>query len=68
MKIQKQHIKRIIQNIYAHLRAAAESGWDFSSRWMEDETDLSTIITANILPVDLNCLLYHLELTLGKTK
>jgi alpha,alpha-trehalase len=53
-------------NIYAHIRAAAESGWDFSSRWMEDEKDLSTIITANILPVDLNCLLYHLELTLGK--
>ena len=52
---------------YAHLRASAESGWDFSSRWMEDETDLSTIITTNILPVDLNCLLYHLELALGKT-
>jgi len=53
-------------NIYVHLRAAAESGWDFSSRWMEDEKNLSTIITTNILPVDLNCLLYHLELTLGK--
>jgi alpha,alpha-trehalase len=53
-------------NVYAHLRAAAESGWDFSSRWMEDERDLTTIITANILPIDLNCLLYHLELTLNK--
>ncbi len=54
-------------DIYVHLRAAAESGWDFSSRWMDDENDLSTIRTANILPVDLNCLLYHLELALGKT-
>jgi alpha,alpha-trehalase len=53
-------------NIYAHLRAGAESGWDYSSRWMEDERDLSTIIAADILPVDLNCLLYHLELTLGR--
>ena len=53
-------------NIYAHLRAAAESGWDFSSRWMEDEKDFSTLITANILPVDLNCLLYHLEVKLDK--
>ncbi|CAM4740439.1 unnamed protein product [Rotaria magnacalcarata] len=53
-------------DVYVHLRAAAESGWDFSSRWMEDEKDLSTIITTNILPVDLNCLLYHLELTLNK--
>ncbi|CAF2005243.1 unnamed protein product [Rotaria magnacalcarata] len=47
-------------------KRTAESGWDFSSRWMEDEKDLSTIITTNILPVDLNCLLYHLELTLNK--
>jgi len=54
-------------NIYSHLRAAAESGWDFSSRWLEDENDLSTIIAADILPIDLNCLLYHLELALGKT-
>jgi alpha,alpha-trehalase len=53
-------------NIYVHLRAAAESGWDFSSRWLENDKNLSTIITANILPIDLNCLLYHLELTLGK--
>ncbi len=53
-------------NIYAHIRAAAESGWDFSSRWMEDEKDFSTLITADILPVDLNCLLYHLEIKLNK--
>lgn len=52
--------------VYVHLRAGAESGWDFSSRWMKNEQDLSTIITAYILPVDLNCLLYHLERTLGK--
>ena len=53
-------------DIYAHVRAAAESGWDFSSRWMDDETDLSTIRTADILPIDLNCLLYRLETVLGK--
>ncbi|CAF1545644.1 unnamed protein product, partial [Adineta ricciae] len=54
-------------DIYAHLRAAAESGWDFSSRWMDKENDLSTLRTADILPIDLNCLLYHLEVILGKT-
>jgi alpha,alpha-trehalase len=53
-------------NIYFDLTAAGECGWDFSSRWMDDETDLSTIVTGNILPVDLNCLLYHYEITLGK--
>ncbi len=52
--------------LYRHLRAAAESGWDFSSRWFKDKKDFSTIHTTEIIPVDLNCLLYHLEKTLGK--
>jgi alpha,alpha-trehalase len=51
---------------YRHLRAAAESGWDFSSRWFEDENDFSSIQTTDILPVDLNCLMYHLEKTLAE--
>jgi alpha,alpha-trehalase len=46
---------------YRNLRAAAESGWDFSSRWLTNPLDLKTINTTNILPVDLNCLLYFLE-------
>ena len=55
------------KNVYFDLTAAGECGWDFSSRWMVDETDLSTTITTSILPVDLNCLLHHLELAIGKT-
>ena len=51
--------------LYRHIRAGAESGWDFSSRWLRDSQDLSTIHTADILPVDLNCLLYVLEETLA---
>ncbi len=51
--------------LYLHLRAAAESGWDFSSRWFLDPLDIRTIHTADIIPVDLNCLLYHLELTIA---
>ena len=47
--------------LYRDIRAACESGWDFSSRWMRDPEDLSTIHTTDILPVDLNCLLWHLE-------
>ncbi|MBK8699579.1 MAG: alpha,alpha-trehalase TreF [Saprospiraceae bacterium] len=46
---------------YQHIRAACESGWDFSSRWLLDSTNLSTIVTGDIIPVDLNCLLYALE-------
>ncbi len=48
------------------LRAAAESGWDFSSRWLVDANKLSTIQTTKIVPVDLNCLLYKMEITIAK--
>ena len=47
--------------VYRDLRAAAESGWDFSSRWLGDEHHLTTIRTTDIVPVDLNSLLYGLE-------
>lgn len=47
--------------VYQHLRAGAASGWDFSSRWLKDPKDLSTIETASFIPVDLNCLLYETE-------
>jgi alpha,alpha-trehalase len=47
--------------LYRNIRAAAESGWDFSSRWFADDKTLATIETTNIIPVDLNSLLYGLE-------
>ncbi|HEY9116378.1 MAG TPA: alpha,alpha-trehalase TreF [Roseivirga sp.] len=49
-----------------NIRAACESGWDFSSRWCEIPNDLSTIQTTNLVQVDLNCLLYHLEEAIHK--
>jgi alpha,alpha-trehalase len=52
--------------VYRNLRATAESGWDFSSRWLEDGETLGTVRTLSILPVDLNCLLVHLEQTLSE--
>jgi alpha,alpha-trehalase len=52
--------------LYRHLNAGAESGWDFSSRWFAEAHDLSTIQTTDILPVDLNALLFGLESTLAK--
>jgi len=51
--------------VYKDIRAAAESGWDFSTRWFADGQNLSTIQTTSILPVDLNCLIYNLEKTLS---
>jgi alpha,alpha-trehalase len=56
-----------LDKIYLDLRAGAESGWDFSSRWFGDPDEISTIRTTDIVPVDLNCLLYHLESTIAET-
>jgi alpha,alpha-trehalase len=54
------------EGFYRHIRAAAESGWDFSSRWFKDSQNMNTIHTTDILPVDLNCLLLNLETILSK--
>ncbi len=43
--------------LYRNLRAAAESGWDFSSRYLKDPTDIGTALTTDVVPVDLNALL-----------
>lgn len=50
---------------YRNVRAAAESGWDFSSRWMRDPKSLTSLETTALVPVDLNCLLYHAERTIA---
>jgi alpha,alpha-trehalase len=49
------------QQLYRDIRAAAESGWDFSSRWLRDPRSLASIETTQIIPVDLNSLLFGLE-------
>ncbi|WP_244755596.1 alpha,alpha-trehalase TreF [Pseudoxanthomonas helianthi] len=58
--------KRPAAEVYRNLRAGAESGWDFSSRWFADGKTLATIRTIEIGPPDLNSLLYHLETTLAE--
>lgn len=52
--------------VYRDLRAAAESGWDFSSRWLADGKTLASINTTALVPVDLNSLLFHFETILAK--
>jgi alpha,alpha-trehalase len=54
------------KQIYRHLRAGAESGWDFSCRWFKDKKKFTSIHTADIVPVDLNSLLVHLEKTIAE--
>jgi len=52
--------------LYRHIRAACESGWDFTCRWFREEIKMESIHTTDIVPVDLNCLLYDLEMTLSE--
>lgn len=63
------------RQIWRDLASAAESGWDFSSRWMRnpEKPNLLEIETTNIVPVDLNAyicgnyeILSHLFLQLGE--
>ncbi|XP_070283061.1 trehalase isoform X2 [Myotis yumanensis] len=50
--------------LWAELKAGAESGWDFSSRWLigsPDPNSLSSIRTSKLVPVDLNAFLCQAE-------
>lgn len=53
------------EQFYRNVRAAAESGWDFSSRWMRNPRSLASLETVSLAPVDLNSLLYHAERTIA---
>jgi alpha,alpha-trehalase len=52
--------------VYRNLRAAAESGWDFSSRWYCGGNDLGATRILSIAPIDLNSLLYGLEQAIAR--
>src|SRR5262245_54731326 len=58
--------RRPAAEVYRDLRAGAETGWDYSSRWLADDKTLATIRTTALAPVDLNSLMFHLETTLAK--
>jgi alpha,alpha-trehalase len=52
-------------DLFRDVRSACESGWDFSSRWLEDQHSMESIRASQILPVDLNAILFKLESTLA---
>lgn len=60
--------------LYANLASGAESGWDYSARWLKNPFDavnkstlpLRSLNTVNILPVELNSILYHNEITIAE--
>ncbi|KAJ7555262.1 hypothetical protein O6H91_05G029100 [Diphasiastrum complanatum] len=48
------------QSLYHEIASTAETGWDFSSRWMENTSTLSSLRTSLIVPVDLNAFLFQM--------
>ncbi|GAB5355046.1 hypothetical protein AAMO2058_000172300 [Amorphochlora amoebiformis] len=53
-------------HIFREIRSAAESGWDFSSRWILNKNQsggysLKDLAVTSLAPVDLNAFLYSME-------
>lgn len=57
---------RPASSVYRDLRSGAESGWDFSARWLTDPAKLATVRTTDIVPPDLNSLLWALEVSIAR--
>lgn len=53
--------KGIKNNFYSNVYSGAESGWDFSTRFMEDNENLYSLNLLEIIPVDLNAIMYKNE-------
>ncbi|KAI1369488.1 Six-hairpin glycosidase-like protein [Xylaria arbuscula] len=61
-------------DLYANLASGAESGWDYSSRWIANPSDavndvyfpLRSLNTVNIIGVDVNSILYANEIAIAK--
>eukprot|EP00270_Netrium_digitus_P008533 TRINITY_DN2558_c0_g1_i5.p1 TRINITY_DN2558_c0_g1~~TRINITY_DN2558_c0_g1_i5.p1 ORF type:complete len:597 (-),score=60.28 TRINITY_DN2558_c0_g1_i5:501-2291(-) len=47
--------------LYREIASGAETGWDFSSRWMADGKSMRTLRTTLIVPTDLNAFLLQME-------
>jgi alpha,alpha-trehalase len=56
------------EEMYRNLRAGAESGIDFSTRWFDDKKDIITIEVIDFIPPDLNALMLHLEQMIAKAR
>ncbi len=52
---------KISNNFYQNIRAGAETGWDFSSRFLRNKSLLNSIKTTEIIPIELNSILYKYE-------
>lgn len=60
-----RHADQEPADLFRHLRAGAESGWDYSCRWFKEKNSFASIHTTDLVPVDLNCLLWFMEKTIA---
>ena len=65
MQAQGFNVDQQQEQFYREIRASAESGWDFSSRWIDKRNGVSHFRTTEMIPVDLNALLYFMEVQLS---
>lgn len=58
-----------LDEYYHQVRAGAETGWDFSSRWIResgyDNYNITNIHTNEVVPADLNSIMYKFEQNLA---
>jgi len=55
------HSPREPAALYRDRRAAAESGWGLSARWLADPAQPASVQTTALLPIDLNSVLFGLR-------
>ncbi|KAL9439643.1 hypothetical protein AB3S75_025161 [Citrus x aurantiifolia] len=68
--IDKAHASKLLnasdkEQFYREMASIAESGWDFSTRWMRNTSDFTTLAITSILPVDLNIFILKMELDIA---
>jgi neutral trehalase len=54
------------QVLFSEIAAAAESGHDFTSRFFGDGASIATSDTSHVLPVELNAMLYRVEVDMAR--
>ncbi|EIE21836.1 glycoside hydrolase [Coccomyxa subellipsoidea C-169] len=54
------------EGLFRDIASAAESGWDFSSRWMADGRSLASLQTTRVIPADLNAFLFKFEFDMAR--
>lgn len=65
-KARAEKYRRRSEEIYSELKAGAESGWDFSTRWLGLCGQLDSIRISKRIPTDLNAMMYANECIISK--